>query len=562
MSDIIRLRRGTATDWTGANPTLALGEPGTETDTQKWKTGDGVTAWNSLPYMLGSSGGGGGGGSSIMFCMKADASSTDAYAHAHFGGSGYDEVWITYDLAFTEAALAFWQNGFNYSGDLAALLDNTPTITQETYIQDAPAWRLFGYTSGSGATPIPVPGRWHHVEFRASQGDVGELYVDGIQSITGAMGFGVQFYNARFGSFNGGTFNVDANSQAYFANVKIGTTRGGSEIFSDDFASEDLSAWTSTSGSVSVVANPFIGNPYTTNVARVDPSGNDSTGEIGSPDLPFQTVQAALDAIQVVSPNDGYGFIVDVGANSFSEALSTPLSVVGFVGVGGAEGNANAFATLELTEDAPAGVYFDNCGGGPMTADTSFNFYMGLTGYCSVGSFTNNGSGGAIVEGSYFWNFIGDVTVTDAASSAQVRNIQWGSNITTGGGQIIFENYGNFGTLNASGGVINISNCLTPLVQDSAPPYQSALTVNSASSTVWAHHALIGDVTAAGTLHLVDSRVTGTNSASTTVCTDFWTGAPVLSAAPSSPVEGQEYSNSTDHHKYFYNGTTWKQLDN
>jgi hypothetical protein len=27
-------------------------------------------------------------------------------------------------------------------------------------------------------------------------------------------------------------------------------------------------------------------------------------------------------------------------------------------------------------------------------------------------------------------------------------------------------------------------------------------------------------------------------------------------------VEGQIYANSTDHHIYFYNGTTWKQLDN
>jgi hypothetical protein len=33
-------------------------------------------------------------------------------------------------------------------------------------------------------------------------------------------------------------------------------------------------------------------------------------------------------------------------------------------------------------------------------------------------------------------------------------------------------------------------------------------------------------------------------------------------AAPGSPVEGQIYENSSDHHLYFYNGTTWKQLDN
>jgi hypothetical protein len=34
------------------------------------------------------------------------------------------------------------------------------------------------------------------------------------------------------------------------------------------------------------------------------------------------------------------------------------------------------------------------------------------------------------------------------------------------------------------------------------------------------------------------------------------------SAAPTSPVEGWLYHNSTDHHTYIYNGSAWKQLDN
>lgn len=46
----IQYRRGTAAQWTSANPTLALGEPGYETDTGKFKVGTGSTAWNSLNY--------------------------------------------------------------------------------------------------------------------------------------------------------------------------------------------------------------------------------------------------------------------------------------------------------------------------------------------------------------------------------------------------------------------------------------------------------------------------------------------------------------------------------
>ena len=50
MAQQIQLRKGTASQWTTANPTLAQGEPGAETDTGKLKIGDGSTAWTSLAY--------------------------------------------------------------------------------------------------------------------------------------------------------------------------------------------------------------------------------------------------------------------------------------------------------------------------------------------------------------------------------------------------------------------------------------------------------------------------------------------------------------------------------
>jgi len=50
MADIIQLRRDIASNWTSANPTLAQGELGIETDTLKFKIGDGTTVWTSLAY--------------------------------------------------------------------------------------------------------------------------------------------------------------------------------------------------------------------------------------------------------------------------------------------------------------------------------------------------------------------------------------------------------------------------------------------------------------------------------------------------------------------------------
>lgn len=50
MSIRIQLRRGNASEWTSANPILAIGEFALELDTHKYKIGNGVDAWNDLPY--------------------------------------------------------------------------------------------------------------------------------------------------------------------------------------------------------------------------------------------------------------------------------------------------------------------------------------------------------------------------------------------------------------------------------------------------------------------------------------------------------------------------------
>lgn len=47
----IQLRRDTSTNWSSVNPVLASGEPAFETDTGKFKIGNGTTAYNSLDYI-------------------------------------------------------------------------------------------------------------------------------------------------------------------------------------------------------------------------------------------------------------------------------------------------------------------------------------------------------------------------------------------------------------------------------------------------------------------------------------------------------------------------------
>jgi hypothetical protein len=50
MAVRIQFRRGTAAEWVSANPTLAAGELGYETDTSAIKIGDGSSVWTSLAY--------------------------------------------------------------------------------------------------------------------------------------------------------------------------------------------------------------------------------------------------------------------------------------------------------------------------------------------------------------------------------------------------------------------------------------------------------------------------------------------------------------------------------
>lgn len=56
MAKKILLRRDLAANWTSADPVLAQGEPGFETDTAQIKIGDGTTAWTSLPYVVAAGG--------------------------------------------------------------------------------------------------------------------------------------------------------------------------------------------------------------------------------------------------------------------------------------------------------------------------------------------------------------------------------------------------------------------------------------------------------------------------------------------------------------------------
>lgn len=156
-----QLRRGTASEWTSANPVLAAGEMGVETDTGQFKLGDGATAWNSLSYggLTGAQGPAGaagtdgegvpvGGTTGQVLAKASDTDYDTEWVAASAGGASdldgltdvnvsapgsgeflqYDGVeWIAHELTVNDVDGLFvgtWAGGTPYNiGDLVVVSD-------------------------------------------------------------------------------------------------------------------------------------------------------------------------------------------------------------------------------------------------------------------------------------------------------------------------------------------------------------------------------------------------------------------------------------------------------
>jgi hypothetical protein len=118
-------RRDIAADWTTDNPVLYLGEQGLEMDTRMYKVGDGITAWNDLPYW-----GGGGGSSRVQ--VKTVATSTYTLTAA-------DEDYL---ILFTDGAgcvVTGPAQGLLPIGFICHLHQEMPDVTDTIFVEFTPA---------------------------------------------------------------------------------------------------------------------------------------------------------------------------------------------------------------------------------------------------------------------------------------------------------------------------------------------------------------------------------------------------------------------------------------
>jgi hypothetical protein len=169
----IKLRRGTAAEWTATNPVLADGEFGAEKDTRKFKIGNGVTAWNSLQYW------GGSGGGAADFTDLGDVP-------ASYSGQGGKYVKVKSDESGLEFGTLTIAAGDLPSGiDAAKIADGSVSNTEFQYLNGVTA-PIQNALDSLSANKVPYSGSSGDVNLGEYGAQLGNLEFDNTPTNTPA----------------------------------------------------------------------------------------------------------------------------------------------------------------------------------------------------------------------------------------------------------------------------------------------------------------------------------------------------------------------------------------
>lgn len=320
MAVKFQLRRDTAADWTANNPILSEGEPGVETDTLKFKLGDGTTAWTSLDYA--------GGESDFNELINKPTTLsgygiTDAASSAQ--GSLADTAVQPGDLAaiatsgsyndlsdtpttlagygITDAATSAQGSLADTAvqpGDLATVatsgsyndLDSLPTLFDGAYssLSGAPT-NVSAFTNDSAYLTSSVFGS----AISITDSTASTSTTTGALKVTGGVGVGGNLYAAKLGVGTSGTievesstFTIKSSSQIYIkpnstsnASYQLSDTRFVSPVIAAAGYADRISAGVSNAGSgiwtfacafglVFRVAGDSIAENWTTNFTGIE----------------------------------------------------------------------------------------------------------------------------------------------------------------------------------------------------------------------------------------------------------------------------------------------------
>jgi hypothetical protein len=181
MAQRIQVRRGTAAQWTTADPTLASGEIGYETDTAEFKIGDGSSEWSALPYFDG----GGGDDTDVAGYVNDPASATTTALAAQY----------------------------------APLPSGTPTVGQVPVVTDDDPLALgWGAGGGGGGAVDAIDGSFSTVSVGPSSTTETTIYSHAIAAGEPQLG---DVYRLRM---MGQVRNASGSSQTMIWRIKLGAT--------------------------------------------------------------------------------------------------------------------------------------------------------------------------------------------------------------------------------------------------------------------------------------------------------------------------------------------------
>lgn len=223
VNDLIILRKGTATQWSSANPVLASGEPGFDLTNNLLKIGDGTKTWSQLSSINGSGGGGGGSGA------------TELYSYASVSGFPQSGLSPAIYLS-TDSGRTYQWNGSSYSeigpiggGDTTLwnlLLPGSPTNISG--LTDS------GQVTLSWAAPsfIGVPLIDYTIQYSSNSGTSWTTFSDEVSTSASSTVTGLNngtSYIFRVAAVNGigtGTYSTNSSSfipggDPYFSNVSL-----------------------------------------------------------------------------------------------------------------------------------------------------------------------------------------------------------------------------------------------------------------------------------------------------------------------------------------------------
>jgi hypothetical protein len=117
MATKIQIRRDTSENWNSLNPTLSLGELGFETNTGKFKIGNGSSAWTALDYFLDSS--------DIAVYLTAASASTIYATKAELASVNL----VSASAAVVAAIVDSAPSNLNTLNELAAAINDDPSFS-------------------------------------------------------------------------------------------------------------------------------------------------------------------------------------------------------------------------------------------------------------------------------------------------------------------------------------------------------------------------------------------------------------------------------------------------